>query len=121
MLNVIMMLFQLLKLIFLLPLWLVFALLFASLLVVSLSMLMILLIAYLVLTWLSDIILHNEQVLVSMQAELEQSTQKSEEEKYNIQELSPFLKSLRLLCAAVHKMVFVEVPRLFTFLFGIRK
>ena len=121
MLNVITMLFQLLKLIFLLLLWPVFVLLFVSLLVVFLLTLMILLIVYSALIWPLDIILLKERELVSMRVGLGQSIQRSGEEKFNILESSLFLRSLKQLFAVVHKMVFVEVPRLFTFLFGIKK
>src|SRR6056300_1641846 len=114
-------LFRRLKLIFQLLLWLAFALLSASLLLVCLLMLTILFSPFLVLIRLSDIILHKEPELESMLEELEQSILKLEEEKSSTQESSHFLKSLKVRFVAALKMVYGAGLRLSIFLFGTKK
>ena len=115
------MLFRHLKLISQLLLWLAFALLSASLLLVCLLMLTILFSPFLVLIWLSDIIQHKEPELESMLEELEQSILKLEEEKSSTQESSHFLKSLKVRFVAALKMVYGAGLRLSIFLFGTKK
>ena len=62
-----------------------------------------------------------EQVLVSMQEELEESTHVLEVAKYNILASFLFLKNLKQLLSVVLKMGYEEVRQPFTFLFGTKK
>src|SRR5210317_2245894 len=121
MLKNIMTLFQLLKLIFLLPLWLVYGLLLGSTLLVCWLMLMILCLVSFPLTWLLAVTLPKEQVSESTLEEYELSTAVLEEVRYNTLVLSLSLKNLKQLLSAVLKTELEVVRQLFTFRSGTPK
>ena len=121
MLKNIMTLFHVLKSIFQHLLWLVYELLLGSMRVVSWWMLMILCLVSFPAIWLLASMLPKEQVLESMQEELEGSTHVLEVVKYNILALFLFLKNLKQLLSVVLKTEYEEGRQLFTSLFGTKK
>src|SRR6056300_277283 len=121
MLKNIMTLFQLLKLIFLLPLWLVYGLLLGSTLLACWLMLMILYLVSFPVIWLLAVTLPKEQVSESTLEEYELSTAVLEEVKYNTLVLSLSLKSLKQRLSAVLKTEYEAVRQLFTFRSGTPK
>src|SRR6056300_1105035 len=121
MLKNIMTLFQLLKLIFLLPLWLVFGLLLSSTLVVFWLMLTILYLVFSPVIWLLDVMLPKGQESELTLEELGVSTPELEEVKYNTLVLSLSLKSLKQRLSAVRKTEYEAVRQLFTFRSGTKK
>src|SRR6056300_943428 len=114
-------LFRLLKLIFLLPLWLGYVLLLSSMLVVSWLILMILYLVSFPLIWLLGVTLRKEQVSESTLEEYELSTAVLEEVKYNTLVLSLSSKNLKQLLSAVLKTEYEAVRQLFTFRSGTKK
>src|SRR5210317_1388004 len=114
MLKNIMTLFRLLKLIFLLPLWLVYGLLLGSMLVVCWLILMILYLVSFPVIWLLAVTLPKEQELESTLEEYELSTAVLEEVKYNTLVLSLSLRNLKQLLSAVLKTEYEAVRQLFT-------
>src|SRR5210317_1770170 len=119
MLKNIMTLFQLLKLIFLLPLWLVYGLLLGSTLLVC--WLMLLCLVSFPLTWLLAVTLPKEQVSESTLEEYELSTAVLEEVRYNTLVLFLSLRNLKQLLSVVLKTEYEAVRQLFTFRSGTRK
>src|SRR5210317_198212 len=118
MLKNIMTLFQLLKLIFLLPLWLVYGLLLGSMLLACWLMLMILYLVSFPLIWLLAVTLPKEQELESTLEEYDLSTAVLEEVRYNTLVLSLSSKNLRLRLNVVLKTALEAVRQLFTFRSG---
>ena len=102
-------------------LWLGFVLLFASLLVVSWSIVMILFQVFFLATWLLDVMSPRGQALVSMLEESGESIVEYVEGKSNTPGLSRFLKSSKQLLSAVLKTVYEAGQQLYTFLFGTKR
>src|SRR6056300_822812 len=121
MLKNIMTLFRLLKLIFLLPLWLGYGLLLSSTLVACWLMLMILCLVSFPLIWLLAVTLPKELGSESTLEEYELSTVVLEEVKYNTLVLSLSLRNLKQLLSAVLKTEYEAVRQLFTFRSGTKK
>ena len=110
-----------LELIFLLLLWQVFVLLFASSLLAFLLIVMTPFLPFFPQIWPLDAMSLKGRALVSMLGVFVALTAASAVEKFNILVLYPFSKSLRPRSGAVLKTALEEEVQRFTSLFGIRK